>query len=73
MNIPKIPGFSVGFSPALLDSFSLQMKNALSLAENVPPYVRDAAENFRQSIRRWSQEVRDTEANNVVKEVSNGC
>ncbi len=63
----------MGFSPALLDSFALQMKNALALSENVPEYVKKSAEDFRQSIRLWSQELKDNAASDAAKKVGGGA
>jgi len=50
-----------GFSPAVLDLFVLHMKNALAMAENVPPEVTEAAENFRLAVKKWSADLKGKE------------
>jgi hypothetical protein len=55
-------------SPTILNTFALQMKNALKLAgDNVPKYVLESAETFRQSILKWKTELETSQ-----KKVSNG-
>lgn len=53
--------------PVFLDQFSIQLKNALKVAENVPQYVLDDCERFRKSINRWSEELKAEE-----RKVANG-
>jgi hypothetical protein len=56
-------------SPTILNTFALQMKNALKLAgDNVPKYVLESAETFRQSILKWKTELESSQQ----KKVSNG-
>ena len=49
------------FSPLMLDTVAHQMRTALQMAEGTPEYVNEAAENFRQAIRKWSEELKSAE------------
>jgi hypothetical protein len=49
------------FSPAVMDLFVVHLKKALAMAENVPPHVMEAAENFRLSIKQWSADIKEEE------------
>lgn len=45
----------------MLDTVAHQMRTALQMAEGTPEYVNEAAENFRQAIRKWSEELKSAE------------
>lgn len=56
-----VSGSGGKLSPATLDLFALHFKKALAMSEGIPPYVHEAAENLRLSIKRYSQELKDAE------------
>ncbi len=49
----------VKFSPDVLDMFCIQLKNALAaMGDEVPADVRDKAQEFRTSVKQWSEKLR---------------